>query len=74
MANKGQLTPLREYSIRLGLSPTQVAAAIGVCDASLRNWESGKKSPSADNLLKLAHYYDVPVADLLDLFFPAGAS
>ena len=74
MADKGQLTPLREHRIRLGLSPTQVAAAIGVCDASLRSWESGKKSPSADNLIKLAQYYKVPVDELLDLFFPTDVT
>lgn len=74
MANRGRVTPLREYRIRLGFSPTQVAAAIGVCDATLRNWESGKKAPAADNLIKLAQYYKVPVDELLELFFPTDVS
>lgn len=51
--------------MRAGLSQQKVAAAMGVTDAAVSMWESGKTHPRAALLTKLASLYDCTVDELL---------
>lgn len=51
---------------RLGLSQKQVAIEIGVRPPTVSQWESGIKTPSRENLAKLADLYGVSIEYLMD--------
>ena len=48
-----------------GLSQVEVAKRIGVSDAAVSMWETGKTRPRASLLLKLANLYHCTVDELL---------
>ncbi len=48
-----------------GLSQAEVAVELGVSDASVSMWETGKTMPRASLLVKLANLYNCSVDDLL---------
>ena len=48
-----------------GLSQVEVAKRIGVSDAAVSMWETGKTIPRASLLLKLANLYHCTVDELL---------
>lgn len=48
-----------------GLSQVEVAKRIGVSDAAVSMWETGKTRPRASRLLKLANLYRCTVDELL---------
>jgi transcriptional regulator with XRE-family HTH domain len=50
---------LRELREERGLTQAQVAEAIGVTESSISFYESGKKQPSLDKIIKLADYYNL---------------
>ena len=50
---------------KAGLSQTEVAKALGVNQASVSYWESGKTQPRSAQLLKIAKLYGVTVDELL---------
>ena len=56
---------LKECREACGLSQKAVAATLKVAAPSVSNWESGKTSPTHDNLEKLADLYNVSVDYLL---------
>lgn len=60
------MNKLRECRDQSGLSQKQVALEIGVRPPTVSQWESGIKSPSRENILKLAKLYQVSVEYLLD--------
>lgn len=43
----------KERRLELGLTQPQVAKIVGVSIFTVRNWEQGVTTPSADNLIKL---------------------
>jgi transcriptional regulator with XRE-family HTH domain len=49
---------------QLRLSQTQLAQRVGVRQATISEWESGKSAPSAMNLVTMAHVFGMTVADL----------
>ena len=49
-----------------GLSQKQVAITLGVSAPAVSDWESGKKTPSSENLLKLSALLDVSIDYLLE--------
>lgn len=51
----------------LGLSPTQVAAHVGVTADTLRRWERGDSCPNAVNFAALASVLKVSLHHLLGL-------
>ena len=60
------MNKLRECRDQSGLSQKQVAFEVGVKPPTVSQWESGIKSPSRENILKLAKLYQVSVEYLLD--------
>ena len=50
-----------------GLSPTQVAAAVGVTAETMRRWRLGVNEPGAVQLMIVAEMLGVTVNDLLPL-------
>ena len=56
---------LKECREKCGLSQKAVAATLKVAAPSVSNWESGKTSPTHDNLEKLADLYGVSIDYLL---------
>jgi|GEM_PF-3817212 len=57
-----RLKQLRENS---GISVTELAREIGVDHSNISNWESGKQKINADNLYKLAQFFEVSMEYLL---------
>ncbi|MBR2601851.1 MAG: helix-turn-helix transcriptional regulator [Clostridia bacterium] len=53
----------REYN---GMSQKYVALSVGVSCPMVSQWESGKKDPSRENLVKLANLFGVTTDYLLD--------
>ena len=56
---------LRELRKNKNLNQTIVAKYLGVQYYTLGKWEQGRAEPSANDLVKLADYYDVTVDYLL---------
>jgi transcriptional regulator with XRE-family HTH domain len=61
---------VRELRFERGLSQAKLAARAGIDPSTVNQIETGKRSPSANSLNKLARALDVEVADL----FPKGQS
>ena len=51
---------------RAGLSQSELAAAIGVSNKAVSNWEVGKAKPSIEVIRKLANLFQLSVDDLLN--------
>lgn len=56
---------LKELREKKGLGQKAVAIDIGVSQATISDWESGRKVPSSKSTSKLADYYDVSIDYLL---------
>lgn len=57
-----RLKELREYQ---GLQAKDVARAIGVAASTLSGYESGRREPDAQTLIKLSRYFGVSIDYLL---------
>jgi len=57
---------------RAGLSTADVASALGIADATVRNWDHGKTVPRlrVDQFVRLLKLYRVTPEQLLDACFP----
>jgi transcriptional regulator with XRE-family HTH domain len=55
----------REQRIEAGITVTQAAAALGVSRTTINNWETGKKKPTADNIVKMSEVYGCTTDKLL---------
>lgn len=55
----------REARIRAGLRVADVMQALGVSDAAVSYWETGRYVPRPQKLLKIASLYGCTVEDLL---------
>lgn len=51
---------------KAGLSQLEVAKKLGVTDAAVSMWETGKTAPRASLLLQIANLYGCTVDDLLN--------
>ena len=49
------------------LSQAELADQIGVTNKAVSKWETGKAKPTTSTLRKLALFFQIPVAQLLDL-------
>lgn len=63
-------TPLRVLKERHGLTEAAIAEHLGVSQQAVSGWMRGKHRPSATNLARLAHLFEVSIQDLI----PADAS
>lgn len=55
----------REQRIEAGITVTQAAVALGVSRTTINNWETGKKKPTADNIVKMSEVYGCTTDKLL---------
>lgn len=51
---------LKDLRIAQGLTQTEVAKRIGVCQPTYAGWESGRRQPKPATLAKIAEAYDLP--------------
>lgn len=58
---------LKAARINANMRQTDAAMEVGVSRDTIRNWETGRSSPKADQLCKLADLYGVPMDYI---FFP----
>lgn len=56
---------LKELRKRNGLTQIELAKNLNVATGTIGMWETGKRSPDNETLLKLAEYFDVTVDELL---------
>ena len=57
---------LKELRIEQGLSQQKLGEALGFCNQTISFWESGSREPDLDTLLQIAHYFNIPVNELLE--------
>ena len=57
---------LRKLRYEKELTQIQLAEILFVSNKSVSRWEKGKSLPDIDILMKLAHFYDVSLEELLD--------
>jgi len=55
---------IREYREALNLTQKEMAERLGVEQSSVSMWETGKASPRADMLLRIAKLFGCTVGDL----------
>jgi transcriptional regulator with XRE-family HTH domain len=60
-----EMMSYREQRIEAGITVTQAAAALGVSRTTINNWETGKKKPTADNIVKMSEVYGCTTDKLL---------
>lgn len=65
---------LRQCRIDAGYSQKYVALCVGVSMPTVSMWESGAKSPSIDNLMKLADLFNTSIDYLVGRIDKAGRS
>ena len=58
---------LRELRIERGLGQNALARTLGLSNASISYWETGKQEPTASTIFKLASFFDVSSDYLLGL-------
>lgn len=56
---------LKELRNNRGLTQFEVAKGLGVTQPTYQQWETGKRSPTSETLLKLADYFGVTTDSLL---------
>jgi transcriptional regulator with XRE-family HTH domain len=56
---------LKQLRAESGVNQTELAAAMGVTQGTVGNWETDKREPDHDMLRKLAEYFAVPLDFLL---------
>jgi transcriptional regulator with XRE-family HTH domain len=56
---------LKECRVKAGYTQKYIALTVGVAMPTVSQWESGIKSPSVENLIRLADLYGVTVDHLL---------
>ena len=65
-------TQFRAYRQAMKLSQKDVADALGIGRAAYSHYESGRREPNIEMLLKLADFFHVTVDDLLGRKVPAA--
>lgn len=55
----------KEQRKRAGLTQMEVAKQLGVTDAAVNQWETGKTMPSAKRLADVAKLYNCTIDELL---------
>ena len=58
---------LRALRIERGVGQNLLAKELGLSNASISYWETGKQEPSASAIFKLAQFFDVSADYLLGL-------
>ncbi|MBQ3220321.1 MAG: helix-turn-helix transcriptional regulator [Clostridia bacterium] len=56
---------LKELRIERGLSQQKLGENLGFCNQTISFWESGSREPDLDTLVKISHYFEICLEDLL---------
>lgn len=56
---------IRNLRIKRGMTQMELAKALQTSQASITNWETGKKIPKIDSLSKMAEIFHVPVSTFI---------
>ncbi|WP_330236173.1 helix-turn-helix domain-containing protein [Streptomyces sp. NBC_00566] len=56
---------IRTERERVGLTQEQLAARVGREHRTIHRWEYGTRIPNLEDLLLLAHAFDIPITDLV---------
>lgn len=59
--------PFRVAREAVGMTQVEVAARLGLDPSSVNYWESGRKSPTAANLIRLVDIYQCSADELLGI-------
>ena len=65
MKNNNFGKQLKELRKERKLSQKKLGEIFNVCNQTISFWENGSREPDFDTLLKIAHYFEVPVGYLL---------
>lgn len=57
---------LKELRVEKGFSQRKFGEIFSVCNQTVSFWESGSREPDLDTLVKIAHYFEISVDELLD--------
>ena len=57
---------LKELRQEKGISQRRIGEIFGVCNQTISFWETGSREPDLDTLLAIAHYFEVPLEQLLE--------
>jgi N-acetylglucosamine kinase-like BadF-type ATPase len=57
---------IRKYRKELGITQTELAQKLNISFQAVSNWERGAAPPDLDNIVKIAHLFDVTVDSLLN--------
>ena len=60
------MVKLKEYRLKSGLKINAIIAKVGVSRETLYNYETGKKKPKFETMVKLAEIYGCTVTDFID--------
>ncbi len=60
------MVKLKEYRLKSGLKINAITARLGVSRETLYNYETGKKKPKFETMVKLAKIYGCEVTDFID--------
>lgn len=55
----------KEARVRAGLTQREAAEKLGITNAAISMWESGKNSPRFKRIKELAALYGVPVSEIM---------
>ena len=57
---------LKELRIEKGLSQQKLGNLLGFCNQTISFWEMGSREPDLDTLIAIAHFFEVPIEELLE--------
>ena len=57
---------LRELRIERELTQRQLGEVLNVWNQTVSFWESGSREPDLDTLVKIAHYFEISIDELLE--------
>lgn len=57
---------LKELRIESGLSQQKLGEILGFCNQTISFWENGSREPDLDTLVAIAHFFKIPLEELLE--------
>ena len=57
---------LKELRTEKALSQEKLGELLGFCNQTISFWESGSREPDLDTLVQIAHFFEVPLEELLE--------
>lgn len=65
MANNHFGKTIKELRLEQGLTQQELGVKLGFCNQTISFWESGKREPDLDSLIKIAKFFQVSTDFLL---------